>query len=186
MERRTFLTGTAAWVGMSWLAPSVLNASGNTPKFAANPFTLGVASGEPWEDSVVLWTRLAPDALNGGGMSAASVEVKWELASDEQMKTVVASGTAMLRRSWGTLCTLKFSGCNRRAGIGTALWSATKSARLDARARLLRRACWRSGSTLPLLRASITRRVGTRLISICAKSISTWSSFWAITFTSTA
>lgn len=101
MERRTFLTGTAAWVGMSWLAPSVLNASGNTPKFAANPFTLGVASGEPWEDSVVLWTRLAPDALNGGGMSAASVEVKWELASDEQMKTVVASGTAIAAAELG-------------------------------------------------------------------------------------
>jgi alkaline phosphatase D len=101
MQRRTFLTGTAAWVGMSWLAPAVLNASSNAPKFAANPFTLGVASGEPWEDSVVLWTRLAPDALNGGGMSAASVEVKWELASDEQMKIIVASGMAVAAAELG-------------------------------------------------------------------------------------
>ncbi|MBI1765028.1 MAG: alkaline phosphatase D family protein [Acidobacteria bacterium] len=101
MQRRTFLTGTAAWVGMNWLAPAVLKASGNAPKFAANPFALGVASGEPWEDSVVLWTRLAPDALNGGGMSPASVEVKWELASDEQMKNIVASGTAIAAADLG-------------------------------------------------------------------------------------
>ncbi|MEJ7719302.1 MAG: alkaline phosphatase D family protein [Ilumatobacteraceae bacterium] len=31
-------------------------------------FTLGVASGEPTPDGVVLWTRLAPDPLMGGGM----------------------------------------------------------------------------------------------------------------------
>ena len=33
---------------------------------ASNPFTLGVASGSPKDDSMVLWTRLAPDPLNGG------------------------------------------------------------------------------------------------------------------------
>ena len=33
------------------------------------PFTLGVASGDPVPDGVVLWTRLAPDPLvPGGGM----------------------------------------------------------------------------------------------------------------------
>ena len=37
------------------------------PRFAANPFSLGVASGDPAPDGVVLWTRLAPDPLNGGG-----------------------------------------------------------------------------------------------------------------------
>src|SRR5690606_40635132 len=31
--------------------------------FSSYPFTLGVASGDPWPDGVVLWTRLAPDPL---------------------------------------------------------------------------------------------------------------------------
>ena len=43
------------------------------PPFASNPFALGVASGDPTPDGVVLWTRLAPDPLNGGGMSGRRV-----------------------------------------------------------------------------------------------------------------
>jgi alkaline phosphatase D len=38
------------------------------PSTLGNPFTLGVASGEPLPDGVVRWTRLAPDPLGGGGM----------------------------------------------------------------------------------------------------------------------
>ncbi len=46
----------------------------SAPAFGGDPFSLGVASGDPWSDSVVLWTRLAPDplALDGtGGMPPA-------------------------------------------------------------------------------------------------------------------
>ena len=50
--------------------------------FGSYPFTLGVASGDPWPDGVVLWTRLAPDPLNGGGMPKAKVEVGWEIQLD--------------------------------------------------------------------------------------------------------
>lgn len=101
MQRRNFLTGTLAWASLGLLSPTALSVGFGAPKFAANPFTLGVASGEPWEDSVVLWTRLAPDPLNGGGMNNQSVEVKWELASDEQMKNIVASGTAVAAAELG-------------------------------------------------------------------------------------
>jgi alkaline phosphatase D len=49
----------------------------------SNPFKpLGVASGDPLLNSVVLWTRLAPDPLNGGGMPDGEVTVDWEVASD--------------------------------------------------------------------------------------------------------
>jgi alkaline phosphatase D len=59
------------------------------------PFTLGVASGDPLPDGVVLWTRLAPDPLNGGGMAGqGSVEVRWELAADEAFGRVVRRGAA--------------------------------------------------------------------------------------------
>src|SRR5687767_5240052 len=71
------------------------------PRFAANPFSLGVASGDPGPDGVVLWSRLAPDPLNGGGMGAEAVNVRWEVATDEGMRTVVKRGTSVARPDLG-------------------------------------------------------------------------------------
>src|SRR5688500_5355331 len=51
------------------------------PALPGDPFGLGVASGDPAADSVVLWARLAPNPLaeDGlGGMPAAPVDVVWE------------------------------------------------------------------------------------------------------------
>ncbi len=61
-------------------------------RFAAYPFTLGVASGSPQTDSVVLWTRLAPRPLEGGGMDPEPVEVRWEMAEDEAFRRIVRRG----------------------------------------------------------------------------------------------
>ena len=58
----------------------------------SDPFTLGVASGDPDQTSVILWTRLAPDPLNGGGMPPDDVEVVWELAADEAFAELLAHG----------------------------------------------------------------------------------------------
>lgn len=69
--------------------------------FANDPFQLGIASGDPWPDGVVLWTRLAPNPLQGGGMPAQNVPVKWEVATDERMQNVVAKGRATARPEWG-------------------------------------------------------------------------------------
>ena len=67
-----------------------------SPSFSSDPFTLGVASGDPDHQSLVLWTRLAPDPLDpNGGMKAEPVQVTWELATDETMKTIVASGKSV-------------------------------------------------------------------------------------------
>jgi alkaline phosphatase D len=64
-------------------------------RLAADPFTLGVASGYPRTDGMVLWTRLAPQPLApGGGISpAASIPVRWELAADDRFQRIVAAGT---------------------------------------------------------------------------------------------
>src|SRR5437867_860788 len=65
-----------------------------TTKLPANPFSLGVASGDPTDDGVVIWTRLAPKPLQqDGGMPHDHVDVHWELASDDKMKNVVHKGT---------------------------------------------------------------------------------------------
>lgn len=62
------------------------------------PFTLGVASGDPLADRVVLWTRLAPEPLaaaGDGGMPARPVPVVWQVAHDEGFRSVVRSGLAV-------------------------------------------------------------------------------------------
>ncbi|TDD04067.1 alkaline phosphatase D family protein, partial [Nonomuraea diastatica] len=66
----------------------------------SDPFQLGVASGEPTHDGVVLWTRLAMDpiALDGlGGMPSRPVPVQWQLAKDENFKHVVRHGVETAR-----------------------------------------------------------------------------------------
>jgi len=51
-----------------------------------------VASGEPLPDSVMIWTRLAPDPLNNGGMPQKPVTLRWEVAVDDKMRDVVQRG----------------------------------------------------------------------------------------------
>ncbi|CAH1001263.1 hypothetical protein LEM8419_02162 [Neolewinella maritima] len=52
------------------------------------PFYHGVASGDPLEDRVIIWTRITPDSLNG-----AAVTVDWIVATDPKLTTVVGQGT---------------------------------------------------------------------------------------------
>lgn len=69
-----------------------------------DPFTLGVASGDPIPTSVILWTRLATDpmAADGtGGMAADDIEVLWEVSTDERFSDVVASGTEVASPDFG-------------------------------------------------------------------------------------
>ena len=67
IERRRFLYAAGGLAGL--VATSRLQALGEawTPSFPSNPFTLGVASGDPDSDSVVLWSRLAPEPLAADG-----------------------------------------------------------------------------------------------------------------------
>jgi len=94
VSRRLFLGYAAALSAMPWLGRQSRAAMLAQPSFASDPFTLGVASGDPTETGVVLWTRLAPHPLEpDGGMPPAGVEVQWEIAQDEALKNVIARGT---------------------------------------------------------------------------------------------
>jgi alkaline phosphatase D len=67
-----------------------------SPRFAGDPFPLGVASGDPAPDGVVLWTRLAPDPLapdGRGGMPERPVTVRWQVAEDEGFRRIERQGT---------------------------------------------------------------------------------------------
>jgi alkaline phosphatase D len=89
ISRRRLLTGSAAFfLGTLIKTPAIARAC-----FKSEPFKLGVASGSPQAHSVVLWTRLAPDPLHGGGLDPEPIKVKWELARDEAFHKIVKSGT---------------------------------------------------------------------------------------------
>ena len=51
--------------------------------------------------SVVLWTRLAPEPFDGGGMPMANVEVSWQVATDRTFRNIIRSGTAIARPELG-------------------------------------------------------------------------------------
>jgi alkaline phosphatase D len=90
--RRAFLAGTAATIAALQLDAAQRVLAGAPVPVPGPPFTLGVASGDPTPTGVVLWTRLAPDPLNGGGMPSGDVVVDWEVATDLDFADVVESG----------------------------------------------------------------------------------------------
>lgn len=102
IDRRRFLTvtGAAAAIAFAVNLPNTAQAAAPTPAADgpapdSDPFTLGVASGDPLPDSVVLWTRLAPEPLAlDGGLPAEPVEVAWVIATDAGLTRPVDSGTA--------------------------------------------------------------------------------------------
>jgi alkaline phosphatase D len=105
LSRRLLLSGAAAVAtGPLLLNPTEAYAQGRLP-VPSDAFRLGVASGDPLPDGVVLWTRLAPEA----GMPARPVPVEWEIALDERFRR------------------------GRRAGVSTALPSFGHSVHVDVR-----------------------------------------------------
>ncbi|TDD26167.1 alkaline phosphatase D family protein [Nonomuraea diastatica] len=69
-----------------------------------DPFTLGVASGDPDHEGFVIWTRLAqqPMAEDGlGGMPQQPFPVLWQVYSDEGARRVVRSGVTVAAPEWG-------------------------------------------------------------------------------------
>ncbi|MFJ8043318.1 alkaline phosphatase D family protein [Kitasatospora sp. NPDC096147] len=99
LSRRIFILGgltTASAAALQLGATAQPSAAATTPF----PFTLGVASGEPDDSSVVLWTRLAPSPVNAdgqGGMPNADVAVDWQVSARQDFASLVASGTVTAR-----------------------------------------------------------------------------------------
>ncbi|SDJ64681.1 alkaline phosphatase D [Actinopolyspora mzabensis] len=106
--RRSVLLGGAAAVGGAALAGTVAGSAyadvrglpGVGSGRLHEPFSLGVASGDPLPTGVVLWTRLAPKptAADGkGGMPNRPYPVRWEISEDERFARPVQRGLAWAR-----------------------------------------------------------------------------------------
>jgi alkaline phosphatase D len=95
IKRRSLITGAGALTGLAIASQFSHQKAMAIRRFSDYPFKLGVASGEPFPTSVVIWTRLAPDPLNGGGMPPVNVPVRWEVSTDANMKRIVSRGTTL-------------------------------------------------------------------------------------------
>ncbi|MEU6821357.1 alkaline phosphatase D family protein [Streptomyces atriruber] len=99
LGRRRFLTvtGAAAALAFATNLPTAGVAGAaelDARRIADDPFTLGVASGDPQPTSVLLWTRLAPAPYEpGGGLPQQRVTVQWEIAHDARFRRVARRGT---------------------------------------------------------------------------------------------
>jgi len=88
MKRRQLLgltAASAALIGLPKTGWGRLN-------WPSDPFSLGVASGSPTSESMVLWTRLGLEALTQTGRSRAHVPVTWQLAYDSRFTQIVQQG----------------------------------------------------------------------------------------------
>ncbi|MEV0036141.1 alkaline phosphatase D family protein [Streptomyces sp. NPDC050804] len=100
LGRRRFLTGTAAAAALAFAVnlptAGVAGAAQlDARKITEDPFTLGVASGDPRPDGVLLWTRLAPSPYEpDSGLPPNRVSVRWELAHDARFTRIVKRGSA--------------------------------------------------------------------------------------------
>ncbi|GFH34931.1 alkaline phosphatase D family protein [Streptomyces pacificus] len=100
LGRRRFMTATGAAAALAFavnLPAAGTAAAGELEavRITEDPFTLGVASGDPLPGSVLLWTRLAPRPYEpGGGLPASRVQVRWEIAHDARFTRVVRRGQA--------------------------------------------------------------------------------------------
>lgn len=94
-QRRSFLLlaaqGAAATTLPRW-------AWAQPQRQQTDPFALGVASGDPSADGVVLWTRLVPAEP---GQASTPLTVHWELADDEGFLRIVQRGQAIAHPALG-------------------------------------------------------------------------------------
>jgi alkaline phosphatase D len=87
-DRRALLRLACAAATGAWL-PACAQV-----RWRVDPFSLGVASGAPAPESVVLWTRLvAPGWL--GSLPEGDITLRWEVAHDEAFSRVVRQGHAV-------------------------------------------------------------------------------------------
>jgi len=88
ISRRAFLSGAAA-AAMAPVRGGL--AAQNADQLGGRLFLHGVASGDPLQDRVILWTRVTPPASRS---ATGLIEVTWRVAADERFTQVVGRGVA--------------------------------------------------------------------------------------------
>ena len=93
MNRRELIQKTLAGFGALSLPISLTacgdDADSNTQPNTQVQFLHGVASGDPLQTQVIIWTRVTP------ADSSARLEVQWEVAKDAEFKHITATGKVL-------------------------------------------------------------------------------------------
>ncbi len=93
MNRRELIQKTLAGFGALSLPISLTacgdDADSNTQPTTQVQFLHGVASGDPLQTQVIIWTRVTP------ADSSARLEVQWEVAKDAEFKHITATGKVL-------------------------------------------------------------------------------------------
>ncbi|MDY0884782.1 alkaline phosphatase D family protein [Dongia soli] len=124
LTRRAALRLAGASLASGFLAaPYVARATGTAATARqthwrnGNPFSLGVAAGEPSVDGFVLWTRLAPEPIGTdpqkpGGMDphAGDIEIAYEIAADPDFRDIHRSGKAIAEAAYAHSVHLELAG----------------------------------------------------------------------------
>lgn len=103
IKRRTLVKGLSATLGL--LALRGFSVSAENPVH----FTHGIASGDPLQDRVILWTRVIP-----GHGAHQQLEVEWQIASDANFRRIVNQGST--QTNGGRDYTVKVDATGLKAG----------------------------------------------------------------------
>lgn len=86
VTRRDFLAISAKGIGAAVISYGLMGCSNSDDDNSVPAqFLHGIASGDPIQDAVILWTRVTPD-------SAGDVKVSWQVASDAAFSQLVTTG----------------------------------------------------------------------------------------------
>lgn len=89
LDRRQLMQLASVVSAGVWLPRSAWSQT----RWSSNPFALGVASGSPSHESVVLWTRLVADGLRA--LVADDITVRWEVSHDEKFRQIAVVGQSI-------------------------------------------------------------------------------------------
>ena len=97
MGRRQVLRGMIGSTVLTVGAPVLSGCESHVERFDRDPFSLGIASGEPSPDGVVLWTNITPPPAQ----TKKAISVRWEIANDDRMIDKIQSGETMAHPDLG-------------------------------------------------------------------------------------
>lgn len=81
MTRTILFSAALLWLALAWTS-----CQSEHSLFEEDPFQHGVASGDPLQDAVIIWTRITPQD------PAATYDVRWKVGNDSAFTTIVAEG----------------------------------------------------------------------------------------------
>ena len=157
------------------------------PALPGDPFGLGVASGDPQAESVILWARLAPNPLaddGRGGMPGDPVDVIWEVATDDRFTKLATRGVATAEPDAGHSLHVEAEALDPATEYFYRFTVASGRARSAAPARSRRRMTHPSGSRSPSRTARCSTRDATARTATWSTRTSIWSCISVTTSTS--